>query len=251
MACPFAMRQRTIEPDALFARGPVRPRRRVSAARPIRGIVVDPAGSPLPGATVAIDSGDESPVTTAADGRFEITAAAPGWRRLTITLPGFRSSDATTFVPGAGHRQRCARRTADHASAARARRDRQRDRHPRAASGWRGRRPFLWSHPSTCSSRRRRRSTMCCGACRGSVCFVGPRRARRTRRRRAHPCGVCRHPARAVRWCWPMARRSTTRLADGSTGTACRRRRSSAWRSCAEARATCTAPMRSRVSCRC
>ena len=69
---------------------------------PIRGIVVDPAGSPLPGATVSIDSGDGFPVTTTADGRFEITTAAPGWRRLTITLPGFRSSDARTFVPAHG-----------------------------------------------------------------------------------------------------------------------------------------------------
>jgi len=68
----------------------------------IRGIVVDPAGSPLAGATVVIDSGDASPVTTTADGRFEIMGPAPGWRRLTITLPGFRSSDARTFVPAPG-----------------------------------------------------------------------------------------------------------------------------------------------------
>ena len=69
---------------------------------PVRGVVVDPAGAPLAGATVAIDSGAESPVTTTADGRFEIMADAPGWRRLTITLAGFRSSDARTFVPAPG-----------------------------------------------------------------------------------------------------------------------------------------------------
>jgi outer membrane cobalamin receptor len=69
---------------------------------PVRGIVVDPAGSPLPGAIVVLDSADASPVTTLADGRFEITAPAPGWRRLTITLAGFRPWDVRTFVPAPG-----------------------------------------------------------------------------------------------------------------------------------------------------
>jgi outer membrane cobalamin receptor len=69
---------------------------------PVRGIVVDPAGSPLPGATVAIDARGASPVVTTADGRFEIAAAESGWRRLTVTLPGFRSSSAITFVAAPG-----------------------------------------------------------------------------------------------------------------------------------------------------
>ena len=54
----------------------------------IRGAVVDPSGSALPGATVAVDLPGAAPVVTAPDGRFEVSIPAPGPRRVTVTLPG-------------------------------------------------------------------------------------------------------------------------------------------------------------------
>jgi outer membrane receptor protein involved in Fe transport len=62
----------------------------------VRGLVVDPAGSPLPGATVAIDAPGATAVTTDADGRFEIAGPTAGRQRVTVTLAGFASS--TTWV---------------------------------------------------------------------------------------------------------------------------------------------------------
>ena len=139
MACPFAMRQRTIERDALVCSWscsslaprlsrPAHPRHRRRSRR---------RAAPWRHRRPSIPE-TGLPVTTTADGRFEITAAAPGWRRLTITLRGFPLIRCEDVRAGARHGERCARRTADHASAAGARRDRQRDRHPRQRAAGRG-----------------------------------------------------------------------------------------------------------------
>jgi outer membrane receptor protein involved in Fe transport len=64
----------------------------------IRGVVVDPAGAPLAGATVALDVPGAAPVTTGADGRFEIAVHRPGRWRVTITLSGFQSSESTVVT---------------------------------------------------------------------------------------------------------------------------------------------------------
>jgi outer membrane receptor protein involved in Fe transport len=72
------------------------------SALPIRGIVIDPAGSPLAGATISVDSPGSTPVTSAADGRFEVTISTPGPHRLTIVLAGFQPADAAVPVPEPG-----------------------------------------------------------------------------------------------------------------------------------------------------
>jgi outer membrane receptor protein involved in Fe transport len=68
----------------------------------IRGVVVDPSGSPLPGATVTVDVPGAAQVITAADGRFELQVTAPGSRRITVTRAGFQPADATIDVSPAG-----------------------------------------------------------------------------------------------------------------------------------------------------
>ena len=68
----------------------------------IRGAVVDPSGSALPGATVAVDLPGAAPVVTAPDGRFEMSIPAPGPRRVTVTLPGFQPAEATIDASASG-----------------------------------------------------------------------------------------------------------------------------------------------------
>ena len=74
----------------------------LSRPRPFAASSSIPPARPSLAPPSLVDSADGSPVTTTADGRFEITAPAPGWRRFTITLAGFRPSDVTTFVPAPG-----------------------------------------------------------------------------------------------------------------------------------------------------
>ncbi len=60
----------------------------------VQGLVVDPAGSPIPGATVELVSGTRvvAKAVSSADGRFRLSDVAAGTYELRVTLAGFRQS---------------------------------------------------------------------------------------------------------------------------------------------------------------
>jgi len=68
----------------------------------IQGVVVDPAGAALAGATVSVEAAGAPTVTTGTDGRFQVTVTDAGPYRVHVTLAGFQSSDSTVTVPAAG-----------------------------------------------------------------------------------------------------------------------------------------------------
>ena len=73
------------------------------ALRPsIQGVVVDPAGSALAGATVRVEAAGAATVTTGTDGRFQVTVTDAGEHRIHVTLAGFQPFDSTVTVPPAG-----------------------------------------------------------------------------------------------------------------------------------------------------
>jgi Ca-activated chloride channel homolog len=63
-----------------------------AAGVPVRGTVVDPAGSAIPGATVELSSGSRviAKTTSGADGRFAFENVAAGNYEIRVTLTGFR-----------------------------------------------------------------------------------------------------------------------------------------------------------------
>lgn len=54
------------------------------------GVVMDPAGLPVPGATVQLQDGSR-PVETGADGRWHFFPLQPGAYRVTVSKNGFRT----------------------------------------------------------------------------------------------------------------------------------------------------------------
>src|SRR5712691_12240455 len=77
---------------------------RAAAAQPLRGVVVDQTGLPLPGATVQLRNGDVviATVATGPDGTFAFEPPATG-PTVTVSLDGFetsvvRSSEAERIV---------------------------------------------------------------------------------------------------------------------------------------------------------
>jgi Ca-activated chloride channel family protein len=60
----------------------------------VQGLVVDPAGSPVPGATVELATGTRvvAKAISSADGRFRLPDVAAGAYELRVTLAGFRQS---------------------------------------------------------------------------------------------------------------------------------------------------------------
>ena len=66
----------------------------------VQGIVVDPAGGVIPGATVELFSGTRvvSKVVSAADGTFTFAEVAAGHYEIRVTLAGFRQTRATVTV---------------------------------------------------------------------------------------------------------------------------------------------------------
>jgi hypothetical protein len=67
----------------------------------VQGIVTDPAGSVVVGATVVLantESGTKRTVTTSSDGRYSIPTVAPGTYSLTISAPSFSVSRITGLV---------------------------------------------------------------------------------------------------------------------------------------------------------
>ena len=65
---------------------------------PIRGIVVDSRGAPVPGAVVSLDLPGLTTIT-GADGRFAITSTTPGKRRVRVTIAGFEPSEVVVVLP--------------------------------------------------------------------------------------------------------------------------------------------------------
>src|ERR1700744_411874 len=67
----------------------------------VQGIVTDPTGSVIAGATVVLnntDSGDKRIVTTGSDGRYSIPTVAPGNYSITVTAPSFSATTLTGLV---------------------------------------------------------------------------------------------------------------------------------------------------------
>lgn len=70
-------------------------------APPLTGVVVDAAGSPLPGATVRVTPPGRSTVT-GADGRFVFRALRPGMLHVEATLLGYAPAHAEVDLPAEG-----------------------------------------------------------------------------------------------------------------------------------------------------
>ena len=67
----------------------------------VQGIVTDPTGSVVAGATVALtntDSGNKRVVTTASDGRYSFPTIAPGTYSITVNAPSFSTESVTGLV---------------------------------------------------------------------------------------------------------------------------------------------------------
>jgi Ca-activated chloride channel family protein len=66
----------------------------------LQGTIVDPSGSPIPGATVELVARGKTVVTTvaAADGGFKFADLAAGSYEITVSLVGFRRTHATVIV---------------------------------------------------------------------------------------------------------------------------------------------------------
>ena len=66
----------------------------------VQGTVVDPAGLPIPGATVELIGGGKTiaKTVTAADGGFKFAAVAAGSYDINISLAGFRQTRSTVVV---------------------------------------------------------------------------------------------------------------------------------------------------------
>jgi Carboxypeptidase regulatory-like domain len=67
----------------------------------VQGIVTDPTGSSVAGASVVLtnaDSGNKRTVITASDGRYSIPTVAPGTYSITVTAPSFSSETVTGLV---------------------------------------------------------------------------------------------------------------------------------------------------------
>jgi hypothetical protein len=76
----------------------------LSQSAVLRGRVVDSAGSPLPGATVAI-SGRSASVVTDAGGKFQIEGVPVGSHAVAVRLAGFRSRMTTFRVDASAARE--------------------------------------------------------------------------------------------------------------------------------------------------
>ena len=66
----------------------------------LQGRIVDPAGSPIPGATVELMAGGKTVArtVTAADGGFKFADVAAGTYDVNVSLAGFRQTRATVAV---------------------------------------------------------------------------------------------------------------------------------------------------------
>ncbi|MEO7367807.1 MAG: carboxypeptidase-like regulatory domain-containing protein, partial [Gemmatimonadaceae bacterium] len=63
----------------------------------LRGLVRDPAGGPLPGARVSVES-DDAAVLTGTDGRFTLRGVRSGTRLLTVRKVGFEPMEMTVVA---------------------------------------------------------------------------------------------------------------------------------------------------------
>jgi len=67
----------------------------------IQGLVLDPSGTPMSGATVTLTSGDQSrekSLQTGEDGRFRFGELSQGSYRVTASSRGYRAADRPVFA---------------------------------------------------------------------------------------------------------------------------------------------------------
>lgn len=75
------------------------------AVAELAGVVVDDAGQPVAGATVAVAVGqDEVTVTTDGKGAFRVSALAPGTAKVIVQTPGKKPREATVELVGGDNR---------------------------------------------------------------------------------------------------------------------------------------------------
>jgi hypothetical protein len=211
----------------------------------LTGRVLDASGAAVADATVRLlVSGNAAAETqTDAEGRFALTLTGAGMRELVVTAPGFAPS--STAVPAESRSLDVTLQPAPFFEAVNvtssrtdvARVD------PTATVTVISSNELLSSGPATIDDALK--------AIPGFTLF------RRTSSRNSNPTsqGVALRgiggTSPSGRWCSRTGCRSTTHLAAGCSGTRCRRRRSIALKSIAEAAATCTARMRSAASFNC
>ena len=186
----------------------------------VSGVIRDPSGQVVPGATVIARfvNGSEQQTVSGPDGRFALPLAAPGEVVLVVRAPSFSElkrtlpAGATTEIDVVLSPPSLSETVTVTAS----RMEQRLGDVPASVN--------VLERRKTSAARRPWSPTMCCGRSRRSACSGAPAAWRRIRRRRACRCAASARAASAARSCCSTACRSTIRSAAGCTGRACRSR---------------------------